>query len=321
MTYVWLTDLDLALQSAGVPYTEVPASASDATGADSWHTRGRPEGTGDGFFPDGVVCHHTASPEGCSAENDLRVILSGNSDAPGPVSQLYVSRDAELFLVAAGRANHAGSGMRPGRDFVCTDQNARNVGIEVGNNGVGEPWSDAVCDIYAATVAALLDWYDWPTDHVYLHNTTGPPHQGCNSKIDPAGPWTMERHLTRETWDLGTWRAFCDSYRGGAPIEPDEGDDEVTDDDVERIAQRVWSVALHNYASNEEQAATFLLGFAHSEAYDGSWKRQAQNMMTNEVRNLDDLLRFAHYEAATANQKCDRILAALESAGIRVPGD
>jgi len=227
MTYTWLTDMDQALQSAGVPYTEVPASASDPTGASSWRTRGRPEGTGDGFFPDGVVCHHTASPAGTTPQNDLRVILSGNGSAPGPISQLYIGRDAVLYLVAAGRANHAGSGMRPGRDFVCTDQNARNVGIEVGNNGVGEHWSDAVCETYARTVAALLDWYGWPLSSVYFHATTGPPSGGCNSKIDPAGPWTLQRHLTSQTWDLGAWHGFVDSYRGGAqPQPPDTGDDD-----------------------------------------------------------------------------------------------
>lgn len=230
MTYVWLTDLGAALNASGVGYVEVPAHPSDATGASSWRTRGRPEGTGDGFFPDGIVCHHTASPAGTTAATDLRVILSGNGDAPGPISQLYIGRDAVLYLVAAGRANHAGSGMRPGLDFVCTDMNARNVGIEVGNNGVGEPWSDEVCDLYGRTVAALLDWYGWDLGHVYLHNTTGPPSGGCNSKIDPAGPWTRQRDLTSQTWDLGTWHAFVAERQGHRPTppQPPEDDDMAT---------------------------------------------------------------------------------------------
>ncbi len=208
--YVWLTDLDQALSAGGVPFVEVPASPSDATGAASWHTRGRPVGTGDGFNPDGIVCHHTASPAGTTPATDLHVILSGNSEAPGPVSQLYIGRDAVLYLVAAGRANHAGSGMRPGIDFVCTDQNARNVGIEVGNNGVGERWSDAVCETYASTVAALCEWYGWPTSSVYFHATVGPPSGGCNSKIDPAGPWTRQPDLTSQTWDGSEWTAPVD---------------------------------------------------------------------------------------------------------------
>jgi len=222
MTYVWLTDLDSALLTAGVPFTPIDAHPSDATGSPTWRTRGRPEGTGDGFFPDGVVCHHTASPEGTSAATDIAVILSGNGSAPGPISQLFIGRDAVLYLLAAGRANHAGSGMRPGVDFTCTDQNARNVGIEVGNNGVGESWSDAVCELYGATVAALLEWYGWPTSSVYLHNTVGPPSQGCNSKIDPAGPWTRQRDLTSQTWHLPTWQAFVDEHRGApAPLPPE----------------------------------------------------------------------------------------------------
>lgn len=227
MTYTWLTDLDAALNAAGVPFVEVPASPADATGAASWRTRGRPVGTGDGFFPDGVVCHHTASPAGTSAQTDLRVILSGNSQAPGPIAQLYIGRDAVLYLVAAGRANHAGSGRRPGIDFVCTDMNARNVGIEVGNNGVGEPWSDAVCELYAATVAALCEWYGWPTSSVYFHATVGPPSGGCNSKIDPAGPWTRQRDLTSQTWDLPTWLSFVDEHRGQTHPPQPPGDDDM----------------------------------------------------------------------------------------------
>jgi hypothetical protein len=224
--YVWLTDLDAALANAGVPFIEVPASPSDATGAASWRTRGRPVGTGDGFNPDGIVCHHTASPAGTPPSTDLRVILSGNSEAPGPIAQLYLGRDVQCYLVAAGRANHAGSGMRPGLDFTCTDMNARNVGIEVGNNGVGEVWSDPLCELYANVVAALCEWYGWPTSSVYLHNTVGPPSGGCNSKIDPAGSWTRQRNLTTQTWDLGTWRGFVDEHRGGAPP-PDPGGDDV----------------------------------------------------------------------------------------------
>src|SRR4029077_6930220 len=70
MAYVWLTDLDQALAAGGVPFTEVPFSYSDPTGAESWRTRGRPASTG-GFDPTGVLCHHTASPEGTSTEADL----------------------------------------------------------------------------------------------------------------------------------------------------------------------------------------------------------------------------------------------------------
>lgn len=220
MTYRWLTDLDQAFMAAGVDYVEVPASAADATGAASWRTRGRPASTGS-FDVQGVLCHHTASPAGTPPANDLRVILAGNSEAPGPIAQLYIGRDALLYLVAAGRANHGGRGRRPGVDTGgCADMNALLIGIEVGNNGVGEPWSDAVTDLYGSTVAALCEWYGWPTSAVFFHATTGPPNGGCNSKIDPAGPWQRQATLTRQTWDLPTWLAFVDEHRAGSASGP-----------------------------------------------------------------------------------------------------
>lgn len=224
MTYRWLTDMDEALRAAGVDFVEVGYSSADPTGADSWRTRGRPYTTGD-FDPSGVTCHHTASPAGTDAATDLRCILAGNGSAPGPISQTMIGRDAVLYLVAAGRANHAGSGIRPGIDSWCTDQNAHNLGIEVSNNGVGERWSDAVTDLYAATVAALCEWYGWATPAVYLHATTGPPYGGCNSKIDPAGPWQRQPDLVGSTtWDLPTWHAYVDEHRAGQPTPPPVAD-------------------------------------------------------------------------------------------------
>jgi len=219
MTYRWLDDLDDALAAGGVLFEPVPFSNSDPTGAAGWWERGRPASTGD-FDVSGVLCHHTASPAGCDAATDLRVILAGNGDAPGPISQLYIGRDAVCYLVAAGRANHGGGGRRPGIDSSCTDMNAALVGIEVGNNGVGERWPDAQTDLYAAVVAALCSWYGWPTSAVYLHGTTGPPSGGCNSKIDPAGPWARQPDLVGSTmWNLDVWRGFVDEHRG-QPIPP-----------------------------------------------------------------------------------------------------
>jgi hypothetical protein len=229
MTYTWLTDLDQALRAGGVPYTEVPASSVDPTGAASWRTRGRPGSTGN-FDPWGVLCHHTASPAGTSDRAELNVIVAGNSQAPGPIAQLFIGRSgATVYLVAAGRANHGGKGKRPGIDAVCADMNAALIGIEAANNGTGERWSDALTDIYGATVAALCSWYGWAVEHdVYLHATTGPPSGGCNSKIDPAGPWQGEPSCAG-TWNLDTWRRFVTTCagQGPAPSPPPQGGDNV----------------------------------------------------------------------------------------------
>jgi hypothetical protein len=206
--YVWLNDLDQCFLAAGVPFIEVGPSGADATGSPDWRSRGRPLSTGS-FAPTGVLCHHTASPSGTSPLSDLNVILAGNTQAPGPIAQLFIGRDAQLYIVAAGRANHGGKGKRPGIDSSCADMNAHLLGIEVSNNGVGEWWPEVQTDLYARTVAALCAWYGWGTEAVYLHATTGPPSGGCNSKIDPAGPWAREPGLVGSTpWDLAGWRAY-----------------------------------------------------------------------------------------------------------------
>ena len=220
-----LANMDTALAAAGIPYVGVGYSAADPTGASDWRSRGRPASTGP-FNPVGVLCHHTASPAGTSDSADLNCILAGNSSAPGPISQIYIGRTATVYLVAAGRANHGGSGMRPGVDFMCNDMNALLVGIEVGNNGVGEYWSDAQTTVYAEVVAALCAYYAFRIEDVYLHATTGPPSGGCNSKIDPAGPWQREPDIGGATWNLDVWRQFVTEMGGATPPPvPIGGDD------------------------------------------------------------------------------------------------
>lgn len=218
MTYRWLGDMDQALQAAGVPYVE----------EGDWRHNGRPESDFQ-FNPQGVLCHHTASPEGTSDRTDINVILAGNGSAPGPISQLYIGRSATCYLLAAGRANHGGKGIRPGWDSSCQDMNELLIGIEVGNNGIGERWPDAQTTIYGAVVNALCAFYGWDIDsQVFLHATTGPPNQGCNSKIDPAGPWQREPGLIGSTtWNLGTWRHFCKEQGGDTPHPQPPGGDDV----------------------------------------------------------------------------------------------
>src|SRR5436190_8184570 len=144
----FLTDLDVALGNAGVPFVGIPATIYDPTGASGWQSRGRPSSTGD-FNPQGILCHHTASPAGTTDRLDLQCILAGNAEAPGPISQIYCGRSGTVYIVAAGRANHGGKGRRPGVDTGgCADMNALLLGIEAGNNGVGEPWPDVQTDVY-----------------------------------------------------------------------------------------------------------------------------------------------------------------------------
>jgi hypothetical protein len=246
MSYVWLTDLDQALAAAGIAFVEIGEHPNDATGASDWRSRGRPYSTGD-FEPSGVLCHHTASPEGTSDEAELNVILWGNSDAPGPISQLFIGRGGTVYLVAAGRANHAGSASIDWVGDDC-DGNAHLIGIEVSNDGVGERWADDLCAVYARVASALCSWYGWGLDRITLHGVTGPP--AGNHKIDPAGPGPGQPELPgggAGTWDLGVWRDFI-AATGPAT------EDEMTDNDWARMEQIVNEGVIRVLRGEEAQA-------------------------------------------------------------------
>lgn len=115
-----------------------------------WAARGRPYS----FDPRAVVFHHTASSRAGGDAPSLGVCVNGRPDVPGPLCHVMVGRDGTVYLVAAGRANHAGYG-GPWRNIPEDSANSYSVGVEVENDGVGEPWSKellAVCDAVFATL-------------------------------------------------------------------------------------------------------------------------------------------------------------------------
>jgi N-acetylmuramoyl-L-alanine amidase len=73
-----------------------------------WQTRGSST-----FHPRGSVNHHTAGGATGTAPS-LNTCIYGRSDLPGPLCQVFQSREADgrdiIYVIAAGRANHAGSG-------------------------------------------------------------------------------------------------------------------------------------------------------------------------------------------------------------------
>jgi hypothetical protein len=88
----WLAEV---LEDAGLKVAEVAG----------WRTRGR----GDVGSIKGIVCHHTAGPHTGNMPS-LGVITIGRPDLAGPLAQLGLGRDGTFYVVAAGRANHAGAG-------------------------------------------------------------------------------------------------------------------------------------------------------------------------------------------------------------------
>jgi peptidoglycan hydrolase-like protein with peptidoglycan-binding domain len=116
---------------------------------DGWQDRGR----GDVGRILGVLCHHTAGPASGNMPS-LNTLVKGRSDLPGPLAQLGLGRDGTYFVIAAGRANHAGRGNWKG----IVNGNTNLIGIEAENTGLANdsPWPDVQMDAYQRGVAAIL---------------------------------------------------------------------------------------------------------------------------------------------------------------------
>lgn len=100
----------------------------------------------------GVMCHHTAGPATGNMPS-LRLLIDGTPSLPGPLSQLGLGRDGTVYVIAAGRCNHAGGGNWQG----ITTGNSSFIGIEAENTGKStDPWPEIQMDAYRRTVAALL---------------------------------------------------------------------------------------------------------------------------------------------------------------------
>lgn len=136
---IWLPEV---LKLAGLKVALVPG----------WENRGR----GDVGKIFGVLCHHTAGPKtgNMPSLNTLVKGRGGKLPLPGPLAQLGLGRDGTFFIIAAGKAIHAGRGNLNG----VTNGNSNLIGIEAENTGLpnDSPWPAVQIDAYQRGVAAIL---------------------------------------------------------------------------------------------------------------------------------------------------------------------
>lgn len=126
----------------------------------SEHGGWQDRGLGDMGNVRGVMCHHTATP-GQANMPTLNVLVRGHGSLRGPLAQLGLARDGTYFVIAAGRAQHAG----PGRWRGVTTGNSSFIGIEAENSGLaGDRWPEVQMDAYARGVAALLNRIGAPVE-------------------------------------------------------------------------------------------------------------------------------------------------------------
>jgi hypothetical protein len=151
---------------------------------EGWRTRGS-----DTFNPRGSVDHHTAGPRTGNAPS-LNICINGRPDLPGPLCHVLIGRDNTCYVIAAGRANHAGPGGWGG-----LSGNASMFGIERENVGTGaEPWTLEQYDVAAKAHAALISAHGSRFDLVCEHKEWAP-----RRKIDAYGvDGNVMRELVRD---------------------------------------------------------------------------------------------------------------------------
>jgi len=122
---------------------------------DGWEERG----LGDVGNIFGVMCHHTGVKNPAKLNmptlkslRDGRKAEPGLDALPGPLAQLGLGRDGTYFVIAAGRAAHAGKG-----SFKGVSGNRQFIGIEAENSGSSnDAWPAVQLEAYQRGVAAIL---------------------------------------------------------------------------------------------------------------------------------------------------------------------
>src|SRR5687767_7118052 len=163
-----LSLLDI-LRNAGLVVHEYP----------DWRTRGAST-----FGPvEGIVCHGTGSASWTTSDaGELRVIaITGSNSAPAvPISQLYLSRSGEWWVVASGTA----TGVRTGTGGPLVGKGDDSVLQIEAQHASNEPWSDTQYWSYVRGVRALMKHkepnYNVPLEHVIGHGEHQP-----GQKFDP----------------------------------------------------------------------------------------------------------------------------------------
>jgi hypothetical protein len=242
----YLTELADWLRAAGLRVVE----------QDGWKTRSRSSGGFESGRPWCVMWHHTASSTGTSAANDCSYMSYGSESKP--IANLYIARDGEVWVLAGGATNTNGKGdgyRTTSRGVVPVDSmNTYAVGMEIGNNGIGEAYSPACIDAAFTTSLTVCRHLGLQPADVIQHYDYAP-----DRKVDPAtasavqGGWRPDAVTTSGTWQLGDLHNEC-NRRAVAALEPPEP--EPPEDDMPLFI-----------AQDPDDADNYATG-------DGIWRRE-----------------------------------------------
>lgn len=117
----------------------------DVTEIDGWQERGSPE------FDPLIVVDHWTGVQALGNMPSLRLLVNGRPDLAGPLCQVGIGRDGTQYVIAAGRANHAGAGVWAG----ISGGNTHGFGIEAEYHPNEGAWPQVQLDSITAANAAL----------------------------------------------------------------------------------------------------------------------------------------------------------------------
>lgn len=260
----WLADV---LRAAGLRVVETQG----------WQSRGH----GDVDQIQGVLCHHTAGPR--SVGNiGLDVLVKGRPDLAGPLCNLGLARDGTVYVVAAGKAWHAGAGLWHG----ISNGNARMIGIEAENTGRSDdPWPAVQMDAYARAVAAILQHVGQPAIMCAGHREYALPK---GRKPDPS-------------FDMDKFRASVQSVMSGraAPRGDDPPPAVVSAAPTNDQRTRMGRVIL-GYEARVDRAGNLMVYQLPASDEGGSYEVGGINVRFNpvEAAHLRELVQAGRHQEA-----------------------
>ncbi len=180
----YLTDLAAVARKTSLEVIEVPG----------WETRGR------GQMSDvrAVVCHHTATLNRTADMPSLDILIKGRPDLAGPLSHFGLSRSGKVYVIAAGRCNHAGTVQNPSWG------NSHSIGIEAEATGTDATWPEVQLAAFAQLCRVLIDYFGLSVSAVLGHKEVADPP---GRKIDP-------------NFDMAAFRARVSALGGTPPAAP-----------------------------------------------------------------------------------------------------
>lgn len=185
--------------------------------------RAWPNNTSAGSFnPHGILNHHTGAGSDAVL---VKLLWRGRPGLDGPLCHIGLGRDGTAYLVGWDNANHAGQGdpdvlkavlaerSLPVANQSTTDGNPHFWGIEVMNNGTGEPYPLVQLNALIKINAAICRLSGW-SEKSCIHHREWTPRKIDMSWQGPLRPMIAEC-LSKPP---GVWQ-----ISGLAPVKPAVG--------------------------------------------------------------------------------------------------